>query len=101
MVGARARASRHAPTRRQRRAARGAACAPRHSPSRGAAPQLPSLLNMLQRLPLGAAQPYSAHLRCYPSAFFGKSSVELGNKILLPPSALDYLSQRAARGGGA
>ncbi|KAK1939664.1 putative ubiquitin fusion degradation protein [Babesia divergens] len=38
--------------------------------------------------------PYVARYRCYPVSFLGKDSMEQGNKISMPPSALNELASR-------
>lgn len=38
--------------------------------------------------------PYVARYRCYPVSFLGKDTMEQGNKISMPPSALNELASR-------
>ena len=39
---------------------------------------------------------FEANYRCYPVSFLDKLEAENGDKIFLPPSALDRLGTRAA-----
>ncbi|KAI8108499.1 hypothetical protein M9434_006524 [Picochlorum sp. BPE23] len=41
----------------------------------------------------GGQQHFEAHFRCYPVSFIEKSSAEQGDKIFLPPTALNRLAQ--------
>lgn len=41
---------------------------------------------------------FEASYRCYPVSFLDKPEAERGDKIFLPPSALDRLGERAGRG---
>ena len=41
----------------------------------------------------GGQQHFEAHYRCYPVSFIEKSSAEQGDKIFLPPTALNKLAQ--------
>eukprot|EP00933_Yihiella_yeosuensis_P074535 TRINITY_DN8348_c0_g1_i2.p1 TRINITY_DN8348_c0_g1~~TRINITY_DN8348_c0_g1_i2.p1 ORF type:complete len:435 (+),score=97.13 TRINITY_DN8348_c0_g1_i2:45-1349(+) len=41
---------------------------------------------------------FSCQLRCYPVAFAGRDELDLGNRIILPPSALQELNQKGASG---
>lgn len=41
--------------------------------------------------PFGAPATFEAHYRAMPVAFIDKQSAEFGDKVILPPSALDRL----------
>jgi ubiquitin fusion degradation protein 1 len=45
--------------------------------------------------PMGGGH-FEAHYRAMPVAFIDKGSAEFGDKIILPPSALDRLGEKKA-----
>jgi len=49
------------------------------------------MFGMFGGLPGGGGGRFEAHYRCYPVTFIDKSEAERGDKIFLPPSALDRL----------
>ncbi len=45
-----------------------------------------------------ALGPFEANYRCYPVTFIDKPEAETGDKIFLPPSALDRLCESSVLG---
>ncbi len=50
--------------------------------------------------PMGGGGRFEASYRCYPVSFLDKPEAERGDKIFLPPSALDRLGKPVGLGLG-
>ncbi len=49
---------------------------------------------------LGGGGTFEARYRAMPVAFIDKQQAEFGDKVILPPSALDRLGEQRGRGSG-